>query len=146
MAHHSSVLVKPYTANLIFSSVLARAEGPEPTPRNLPFVLVYCSYACLTELSKEERWKCELKAAASHNLRNGDSRRCDDAGWPPVEWKRSGWCPQVSVSGWWPSVRLIHANPAIHSTISLVISERAGSGSHRIPCLGGRTSVESHGA
>ena len=31
----------------------------------------------------------------------------------------------------------IHANPSIHSTISPVISERVGSGSHRMPCLGG---------
>ena len=35
----------------------------------------------------------------------------------------------------WVSVRLIQFSPIIHSTISWVISERAGSGSHKIPCL-----------
>ena len=35
-----------------------------------------------------------------------------------------------------PQYICIHSNPSIHSTISRVISERVGSGSHRMPCLG----------
>ena len=107
------MLVKPYTANLIFRQFSAREGGGAQTYTEKPTLCTSLLQLRmpLNDLSKEERWKCELKAAASHNLRNGDSRRCDDAGWPPVERK---WMVSSGVREWMVAQRAPHSCQSSH--------------------------------